>query len=286
MIEQQGLFQPLLKLERRPRVSPAGVLVTAWNTIYIDVPLGHTGVLIRGCGALREYVDEGYILNPGHYGIGRHERVVTINTSMKLFDEKYQPETSEGIPTTVGIRMHYNLRPEYAPVFYKTFSSVDFENVLLRPCLESCIDRYIGNMSITNFATREQASIIVGQPLEQLIMQVADGIGMRFVNLHTDFSPPKWQRELAEVSVSRQLNVVMADMQRQIRLLDGIDEAMIARKKHEASAPTEAELELARIQSGAAELREKLNLVQQLLISFLGRQSNPTDARQEPVEHN
>lgn len=277
MTERQETFQSLLKLERQPRISPFGILVSAWSPRYIDVPLGHTGVLIRGCGNpyRGEYVDEDCILNPGHYGIGREEQIVAINTSLKLFDEKYQPETSEGIPTTVGIRMHYNLRPEYTPVFYKTFNSVDFEDVLLRPCLQSCIDRFIGSVSITNFVTREQASSTVGQPLQQLITQVADGIGMRFINLHTDFSPPQWQRELAETSVSQQLNAATAEMQRQIRLLDGINEAIIVRKKHEASAPIEAELELARIQSGAAELREKLNLVQQLLVSFLGRQSNP-----------
>lgn len=104
---------------------------------------------------------------------------------------------------------------------------------------------------------------------------MADGIGLQFINLHTDFPLPRWQRELAETSVSQQMNAAMAEMQRQIQLLDGLNEAMIARKKHEASEPTEAELELARIQSGAVELREKLNVLQQLLVSLLARQSNP-----------
>lgn len=274
MVEQLDSFQPLLQLRVEPQPTRHGILCLAWKYTYVNVPLGHTGVLIERYGG-KEQVDERSILEPGEYGIGLNERIVMIDTGRKLFNEKYCPETIEGIPTTVGVSMYYNLRPEYAPVFYELYNSVDFEHVLLRPCLETCIDRFIGGMNITNFVTREQALNSAGQPLQQLITQVADGIGMQFTNLHTNFSLPRWQRELAEISASQQLNAAMADIQRTTLLLDGINEARVIRKKHEANQPTETELELARIQSGTVELREQLNLIQQLLVSFLSRQSNP-----------
>lgn len=277
MVEQQDLFQHLLDLRERPRNAPVGNLVTALFYAYVKVPLEHTGVLIRGCGVSdfdMERVDESLILPPGTYGIGFKERIIAINTSRKLFNEEYHPETNEGIPVTVGISMYCCLRPDYAPVFYRTYNSVDFENVLLRPCLQGCVEQSVGSTSITSFTTKKQAINEVGQPLQQLIKQMADGIGMDFDNLRTSFTPPHWQREFAESLASQQLNAEMTAMRRQITLLDGEIEAMIVRKRHEANQPTEADLELARVQAGSAELRKQMDLVQQLLISVLARQNN------------
>lgn len=278
MVEQQDLFQHLLDLREHPRNAPVGDLINAFNITYVKVPLEHTGVLIRGCsvsGFDMERVDESLILSPGGtYGIGYKERIIAINTSRKLFNEEYHPETNEGIPVTVGISMYCCLRPVYAPVFYRSYNSVDFENVLLRPCLQDCVEQSVGSASVTSFTTKEQAINEVGQPLQQLIKQMADGIGMDFANLRTRFTPPHWQREFAESLASQQLNVEMAAMRRQITLLDGEIEAMIARKRHEANQPTEADLELARVQAGSAELRKQMDLVQQLLISVLARQNN------------